>query len=279
VSCTRTKHASKPRLGLPVVQHARCRPKQLGKAGGARSTVLGKGSGIASPQHSVGLSVSVPRSDLGHSCELPRVKTGRTTKPTPQPSKPTAQHPTRSKAPRSKLPAAAAGHTRGVDKGGKVARSAMGAKQGGTAKSAKHSLPKPSAFPTTAPARMARRRAPAKPPMHVRVRVGNPAPTLAAQPSTVVESAAEDEDPGIEPAGSTAGGDHPSPAQVVVPQATAHASEHREDPLQVSPEARSPHSCPAAALHDARRRDGLRCDRPSPRATHATSPRTASGTP
>jgi len=276
VSCTRTKHASKPRLGLPVVQHARRRPKQLGKTGGARSAVLGKGSGLASPQHSVGLSLSVPRPDLRHGNELPRVKTRRNAKPTPQPSKPTAQHPTRTKAHGSKLPAAAAGRSQGVDKGGKVARSTVGAKQGGTAKSAKHSLPKPSTGPTTAPARQARRRAPAKPPIRVRVSAGSPAPNLAAQPTSQVEPAAEDEDPGIGPAGSTAGGDHPSPAQVVVLKATVHASEHREDPLQVSPEARSPHSCPAAALHDTRRRDRLRCDRPPPR---ATSPRNATSTP
>lgn len=258
VSCTRTKQASKPRLGMSAVQHSASRPKQQHKDSRSRAPVHGKHSMARPGQARVGLGISAPRPGVSPSPGA-QVKGSRCTKQRPQPSKPTAQHRPQPKLQSSKLPAGAPGRP-WASKVGKVVRSLDSGKRGGSAKPAKLALPKPSALPCPTPARQARRSAATQQPTRVLTAQAAPTPRTAATPASTAASGAEDDDPGLGAAGNPAGGDHPLLAQVAAPKATDIAPKHGEESLRAIPEVLSPPiaSRTAPAQPRSPRRGGLR---------------------
>jgi hypothetical protein len=244
VSCTRAKQASKPRLGLPSVQLRRG-PKLRRKLGSARLVVLGKPGGSSSASGNAGLALSTPRPGLDPSANRASAKGHRSTKPSPQPSKPTAHHQPALKALGAKAPRPAASQARAATKAGKVGSSRVAAKRGGTAKSAKLQLAKPRL--ATAPARQARRTASAPRPAAAHAQPGPTGPSAATATASPPASAAEDDDPGIGPAGAPAGGDHDDPAQVAAPQAHDIPPAGAEVSVSAHHRAHSPvPSCPHA---------------------------------
>ena len=273
VSCVRSKQASKPRLGLPAVQHSSTLPKHQRKIGHARLTVLGKHAGPRPPQQHVGLTATTPPPELMAQAGVPTRKPGPTSKPAPQPSKSTAAHRQASKAHASKLPTIGAVGTSTV-KAGKAAHLAQQAKRGGCAKTAKLTGAKLHPLPSPTPARRPRRAAASPQPVQLSLQAASPAPPCSATPSSTTASGAEDDDPGIGSAGSPAGGDSEDPALVAAPQAPATASQHGEESLRASPEAHSSPSNTARSPRRLQRGAGQSRTRLRLMAAHRPTPRT-----